>query len=289
MKNFIYPLKADAILRLLFGLTSRNHPSRIAGKLADLPLPRPILQGAIYAYCRAFNVDMSEVDVPPSGFRTFNDFFTRRLRPGARPVAEGEGVIVSPCDGTITAVGYVQAGRAIQAKGYDYPVEALLGDASLAEELEGGPYATIYLSPRDYHRVHFPCDGLVEEVRYMPGRLYTVAPKAAQVIEGLFPKNERVTIVVGTPFGRLAISMVGAAMVGRITLSFCGLATNVGQKATWIRLDPKVPVRKGDDLGTFNLGSTVVLFLPKGLWEALAAREGSLVKMGQALFTLRSD
>jgi len=276
----------DRFLRLFYEFSSGNRSSRAAGRLAQVRLPSRVLAPLIRAYCRAFRVDLSDAVVPAGGFRTFNDFFTRRLRPGARPVVLDPQVVVSPCDGLLTAAGTVSQGLALQAKGRFYPIASLLGDPEAARAFEGGTYATLYLSPRDYHRVHSPCDAQVIRVRQLPGRLYTVAPRATHLMDDLLPRNERVVLDLRTEWGPVIVCLVGAAGVGRITTPFCDLVSNSGDgfAPRAVSLDPPVPVRKGDDLGAFNVGSTVVLFLPPGTYEVLAPAPASPIRMGSALF-----
>lgn len=170
----------------------------------------------------------------------------------------------------------------LQAKGRPYELCELLSDAALCRELEDGPFVTIYLSPRDYHRVHFPCDGEVIGCRYTPGRLYTVAPRATEVVPRLFAQNERITTLLRTPFGKVAVVMVGATGVGRISLAYGDLRSNVGRRAECREMDEPVSCRKGDELGAFHLGSTVVLVLPPGSWE-FRVSHGDVVRMGQRI------
>lgn len=280
------PRVSDRLLRLFYGLASGNRTSRAMGRLSEARLPPRVLQRVVRSYCRVFRVDLSDAAVPRGGFRTFNEFFTRRLVPQARPVDPDPDVVVSPSDGRVMAVGTVSQGLALQAKGRFYPVSRLLGDEELCGSFEGGPYVTIYLSPRDYHRVHVPCDGEVVEVRHLPGRLYTVAPRAADLIGELLPRNERIHAVMRTAFGTVLVSMVGATGVGRMTLAFADLTSNLRGPvvARSERFDPPVSARKGDDLGAFNVGSTVVLLLPPGPWEVLCPRAGEPVRVGLGLF-----
>lgn len=280
------PRLSDPLLRIFYGLASGNRPSRAVGRLSEARLPPRVMAGVVRSYCRVFRVDLRDAVVPRGGFRTFNEFFTRRLVPNARPVDQDPEVVVSPSDGRVMAVGVVSDGLALQAKGRHYPVARFLGDAGLSQVFEGGPFVTIYLSPRDYHRVHVPCDGEVQEVRHLPGRLYTVASRAADLIEELLPRNERIHTLMSTRFGPVLVSMVGATGVGRITLAFSDIASNLknSEVARCLRPDPSVSVRKGDDLGAFNVGSTVVLLLPPGPWEVLCPEAGQCVRMGQGLF-----
>ncbi|MBM4394747.1 MAG: phosphatidylserine decarboxylase [Deltaproteobacteria bacterium] len=270
----------DDLLRMVYRAASGNLPSRGIGRFADLPLPRPVLDAMVASYCRVCGISLGEAEVPAGGFPTFDAFFTRRLKPGARVVDASADVIASPSDGRVQSVGRVERGMVVQAKGRDYELCDLLGDRELALGLEGGPFLTIYLSPRDYHRVHFPCDGEVAGSRYSPGRLYTVAPRATRVVPRLFAQNERITTIAGTAFGQVALVMVGATGVGRISVSYCDLRTNVGRRSECRDISPPVPFRKGDELGTFHLGSTVVLVLEPGPWS-FRVGVGDVLRMGQ--------
>jgi phosphatidylserine decarboxylase len=260
--------------------------SRQMGRLADARLPRPLLRALLRAYVRAYRVDLSEAALPLEGYETFNAFFTRRLREGARPVPADPGLIVSPTDSRLQSLGRVPAGaRLDQIKGRSYAVEALLGDAQEAAAFTGGVHATLYLSPGMYHRVHFPVDGRVVAWRYLPGRLYPVNAMAVRHVEGLFTVNERVVVTIDSDdVGPVAVVLVGAANVGRMTLSFAALATNAGAPPVAVRLAQPLPVRRGDELGAFNLGSTVVLLAADPRLEPAGVREGDIVRMGQALF-----
>lgn len=265
-----------------------SHPalSRVMARLADLRLPGPVLRALLRTYVRAYRVDLSEAAEPLSAYPTFNAFFTRRLRDGARLVATERGVIVSPSDSRLQSLGRVPAdARLEQIKGRTYTLSALLGDASDAAVFGQGVHATLYLSPRMYHRVHVPVDGRISAWRYLPGRLYPVNAMAVRNVEGLFTVNERVVVRIDSDdVGPVAVVLVGATNVGRMTLSFAGLVTNAGGPPTYVRLDPALPVRRGDELGAFNLGSTVVLLAADAFLEPAGVREGDIVRVGQPLW-----
>jgi len=273
----------EALTRIFYRASSGNRLSRNMGRLSQVRFPPLVMSSLIRTYCAAYKVRMDEVDVPREGFSTFNDFFTRRLKDGARKVDPDPDVLVSPCDGRVIASGTVKRGLAIQAKGMSYPLAELLGDEALCERFEGGPFITIYLSPRDYHRVHFPCDAEVERCVYLPGRLYTVAPRAAGLVDRLLCRNERIDTVMRTRFGTVAAVMVGATGVGRMSVAYCDVVSNRGNLSGVTPFNPALPVRKGDDLGVFNIGSTVVLALEPGEWKPLHPRVGEPVMMGAAL------
>jgi phosphatidylserine decarboxylase len=260
--------------------------SRAVARLADLRLPAPVLRPLLRAYVRAYGVDLSEAAEPLAAFPTFNAFFTRRLREGARPIASGPGVIVSPSDSRLQSLGRVPPeGRLEQIKGRSYTVTELLGDGDTATVFAGGVHATLYLSPSMYHRVHVPVDGRITEWRYLPGRLYPVNAMAVRHVEGLFTVNERVVVLIDADgVGPVAVVLVGATNVGRITLPFAGLVTNAGGPPVRVRLERPLPVRRGDELGAFNLGSTVVLLAGDPTLRPAGVREGDIVRVGQALW-----
>ena len=262
--------------------------SRMTGRLSDLRLPRPVLAPAIRLYARAFGVDLAEAALPPDAYPSFSAFFTRRLRAGARPIAGGEGVVVSPTDSRLSAIGAVpEDGLLEQVKGTRYSIEALLGSAEDAAPFRTGVHATLYLSPAMYHRVHSPVDGRVRAWRYVPGRLFPVNAAGVRSIPGLYTRNERVALFLDTEaHGPVAVVLVGAANVGRMSLAFADLATNAGRPPGRVVPAGPVALRRGDEIGAFNLGSTVVLLVADpGL--APAAVAGDLVRVGQALWRRR--
>jgi phosphatidylserine decarboxylase len=259
--------------------------SRLTGRFSDLRLPPFALRPLLRLYARAFGVDLAEAAEPIESFGTFNAFFTRRLRDGARPIAGGAGVVVSPSDSRLSTIGPVPPdGRLEQVKGSTYSIEALLGSAEDATPLRHGAHATLYLSPAMYHRVHSPVDGRVVAWRYVPGRLHPVNGAGVRSVPGLFTRNERVAVFLDTEaHGPVAVVLVGAANVGRMSLAFADLVTNRGRPGGRTVPAEPVPLKRGDEIGTFNLGSTVVLLLADpGLAPAAAA--GDLVRMGQALW-----
>jgi phosphatidylserine decarboxylase len=259
--------------------------SRATGRLADLRLPPLALRPLLRLYVRAFGVDLAEAAEPLESFPSFNAFFTRRLREGARPVDEGPGVVVSPSDSRLSAIGPVPPdGRLEQVKGSTYSVEALLGSAEDAAAFRQGAHATLYLSPAMYHRVHAPVDGRIRGWRYVPGRLFPVNAAGARSVPGLFTRNERVAVLIDTDaHGPVAVVLVGAANVGRMTLAFADLVTNRGRPAGHVVPSHPVAVRRGDELGAFNLGSTVVLLLADPALSPVPCA-GELVRVGQPLW-----
>jgi phosphatidylserine decarboxylase len=262
--------------------------SRLAGWLADRHVPSPILVPFVRAWARIYGADLAEAAEPVGAFGSFNAFFTRALRDGVRPIDARPGVVVSPTDSRLTGLGVVPGdGRIEQVKGQAYSLDALLASPEEAEPYRGGLHATLYLSPGMYHRVHAPVDGCIVGWRYVPGRLYPVNPPAVRSVPGLFTRNERVVVFLeADELGLIALVLVGAANVGRITLRFTELATNAGAAAVRDHPSEPLPVRRGEELGAFNLGSTVVLVVAN---PALAANvsPGVLVRVGEAVWRRR--
>jgi len=275
----------DRIKRLWLRAVSRPRLSRFVSGLADRRLPGPLLRLLIRAYVRAYEVDLSEAAEPLAAYTSFNAFFTRRLRVGARLVDGDPCVLVSPCDSRVNSIGPVpEDGRLEQIKGHTYALKALLGGPEAAE-FQDGAQATLYLSPSMYHRVHAPVSGRIRCWRYLPGRLFPVNALAVRLVEELFVVNERIAVVMDTDaFGPVAVVMVGATNVGRMTLSFDSLATNSGLPATAVRPAVPIPIERAQELGAFNLGSTVVLLIGKAAGLRTKAAAGEAVKMGQALW-----
>jgi phosphatidylserine decarboxylase len=259
--------------------------SRVVGRLARLPLPRVLLLPLIRGYVHAYAVDLGEAERPAEGYSSFDDFFTRRLRPGVRPVDAGPETLVSPCDSELVSIGRVpEAGRLEQVKGRSYALEALLASSEEAAAFRGGQQATLYLSPSMYHRVHSPVDGRIVAWRYLPGRLFPVNGVGARSVPGLYTRNERVVVLIDSEaHGRVALALVGAANVGRIALAFTDLVTNAGGAPGRFEPEAPIPIQRGGELGVFHLGSTVVaLVADPRLQPAAAPRER--VRVGQALF-----
>jgi phosphatidylserine decarboxylase len=263
--------------------------SGLTGRLSDLRLPGLLLRPALRAYVRAYGVDLSEAAEPLEAYPTFNAFFTRRLRAGVRPVAADPGTVVSPCDSRVHSIGAVpESGQLEQVKGRTYALAALLGSEEEARPFLRGRQATLYLSPSMYHRVHSPVEGRVRSWRYVPGRLFPVNALAVRHVEGLFAVNERLVVVMDTAdLGRVAVVMVGAANVGRMTLSFAPLVTHSDRPASLAVPAEPIPLARGGELGVFNLGSTVVLLLSDPDLEPAGVSAGDLVRMGQPLWRRR--
>ena len=213
-----------------------------------------------------YQVNMDEAADPDiAHYASFNDFFTRALKPGARPIARAD--LVCPVDGAISQFGAIRKDQILQAKGHDYTTSALLaGDTALAAQFQDGFFATLYLSPRDYHRIHMPCDGRLLRMIYVPGALFSVNPATARGVPGLFARNERVVCEFQTRSGPFVLVLVGATVVGSMATVWHGVVNPPRTRAVreWRYDDQQMVLKQGDEMGRFLLGSTVVLLLPAG-------------------------
>ena len=234
-----------------------------------------------------YGVNMDEAEhTDAAAYATFNLFFTRALKPSARPLAQAEWV--SPVDGAISQLGAIKDGRIFQAKGHDYSATALLGgDAALAAHFHGGHFATLYLSPKDYHRIHMPAAGRLLRMVHVPGALFSVNPTTARGVPGLFARNERVVCVFeGTNGQPWVLVLVGATIVGSMATVWHGVVNppRPGSLREWAYADQNVVLKQGDEMGRFLLGSTVVLLFPPGPLKFNASwAPGGDIRMGQAM------
>jgi len=240
----------------------------LAGKLASREAGS-LTTSVIRWFVGRYNVNMAEAANPDiASYKSFNEFFTRPLMDGARPQADA--AFISPVDGAISQFGPIERDQIFQAKGHSYSTTALVGgDRKLAEQFENGSFATLYLSPRDYHRIHMPCDGKLTRMIYVPGALFSVNPTTARGVPGLFARNERVVCVFESEFGPFVLTLVGATIVGSMATVWHGMVNppRPGVVREW-RYDtagdsPTVNLKKGQEMGRFLLGSTVVMLFPK--------------------------
>ena len=226
----------------------------------------PLTTRLVRWFVGRYQVDMSEAADPDIGhYASFNEFFTRALRADARPLAGAD--LVCPVDGAISQFGAIERDQILQAKGHHYSTTALLGgDAGLAARFQDGAFATLYLSPRDYHRIHMPCDGRLVRMIYVPGALFSVNPVTARGVPGLFARNERVVCLFESDQGPFVLALVGATIVGSMATVWHGVVNppRAAQVRTWRYDDAPVVLAQGQEMGRFLLGSTVVLLFPKG-------------------------
>jgi phosphatidylserine decarboxylase len=271
--------------RILLETVAPPALSRIYARIADLPLPGPVLQAIIRAWARGYGARLEEADRGIEDYDTLDDFFTRALRAGARPVQGEDGDLLSCADGRLAQMGPVDAGTLLQAKGRLYAIADLLDDQEAARPFHGGFAYTVYLAPGDYHRVHTPIGGRVVGYHHVPGRLYPVNDRGRRGVERLYCRNERVVVHMETDSGRAAVILVGATFVGRISLSFAPLVTNHGGPSTagpW-QVEPPAVLEAGSHLGTFHMGSTVVVLHEAGFEPARSAALGARVRVGELL------
>ena len=263
----------------------KGKPVSLWDKIVTLPqylIPQHVLSLVMYRVTRCevvwfknliistiikqYRVNMAEAaEMNLDSYSSFNAFFTRLLRNGVRPISESE--IVSPVDGVVSQVGLVTSGQIVQAKGHEYSVLALLGDDdAVTSEFVGGQFATIYLSPKDYHRIHMPVTGTLRKMRYIPGKLFSVSPRTVRAVPDLFARNERVAVTFDTDFGPIVVVLVGAIFVGSMETIWAGQITpNYGKVIQQWTYDGEqaITIEKGQEMGRFNMGSTVVVLVGK--------------------------
>lgn len=233
-----------------------------------------------------YGVNMAEAANPDiASYPTFNEFFSRALTPGARPLADAD--LISPVDGAISQFGPIRRDQIFQAKGHDYSTTTLVGgDAQLAQRFDDGHFATLYLSPKDYHRIHMPCDGRLTRMIYVPGDLFSVNPATARGVPGLFARNERVVCVFESEQGPFVLTLVGATIVGSMATVWHGVVNPPRSKQVreWRYDDQQIVLKKGEEMGRFLLGSTVVMLFPKGdLRFNPAWAPAGAIRMGEAM------
>lgn len=281
----------DKLFVLSQYVTPQLAVSRLAGRLADNDRSPALKNRVIKWFIGRYGVDMSEAaESDPEAYPSFNAFFTRALKPGLRPLAEGEKTLVSPVDGAISQLGQVTGDRVFQAKGQSFSLSELLGgDELTTESFSGGEFATIYLSPKDYHRIHMPVAGTLRQMIHIPGKLFSVNPVTAENVPNLFARNERVACIFDTDAGPMAMVLVGAMIVGSVETRWAGVVAPGSKEVTSTRYqgEQALEFAKGEEMGRFRLGSTVVLVMPKGAvtWNSNQVA-GKTVRLGEAFGTL---
>ena len=276
---------SDRLAVLAQYLLPKQALTTLAGRLADTEAGS-LTTSVIRWFVQRYGVDLSEaVDSNPVSYRSFNEFFTRPLRAGARPLADAD--FICPVDGAISQFGGIEQDQIFQAKGHQYSTTALVGgDGELASRFANGAFATLYLSPRDYHRIHMPVDGRLRRMIHVPGELFSVNPATARGVPGLFARNERVVCVFDAEFGSFVLTLVGATIVGSMATVWHGTVNppRGGQIREWLYDDRQVLLKQGEEMGRFLLGSTVVMLFPRDTlrfnptWTATRA-----IRMGEAM------
>jgi phosphatidylserine decarboxylase len=273
-----------------------HHPlSRLVLRLTRVRAPA-VKNALIRAFMKGYRLDLDEaVEPDPFAYGSFNEFFTRALKADARPLAADADTLASPVDGTVSQAGPIASGRLLQAKGRYYDLDTLLSGAAprWSERFRDGEFATLYLAPYNYHRIHMPCDGQLREAWYVPGRLFSVNAKAAASIGGLFARNERVVLLFEGPVGPFAVILVGALFVGSMTTVFHGdVAPRRPRIATRLPdIDAAAAfLTRGAEVGRFNMGSTVILLYGRDRvgWDPLL-EPGRRIRMGEAIGRWRGD
>lgn len=276
---------SDRLATALQYLAPKQAITALAGRWAAAHAGR-WTTSTIRWFIARYRVDMSEAEQPdPAAYASFNAFFTRRLRPDARPLAQA--AMVCPVDGCVSQLGAIEGDSIFQAKGHSYSTSALLaGDSELAAHFANGHFATLYLSPRDYHRIHMPCDGQLLRMIHVPGSLFSVNPTTARNVPGLFARNERVVCLFDTPLGQMALILVGATIVGSMSTVWHGRVNppRTRQVRHWDYAPGQVALRQGAEMGQFQLGSTVIVLLQRSAvqWSA-QWHAGRPVRLGEAM------
>ena len=276
---------SDRLAVMLQYLLPKQALTVFAGKVANI-------KGGVWTarlihwFIGRYKVNMTEAANPDiRSYATFNDFFTRALRSGARPLAQAD--FICPVDGAISQFGRIENDQLLQAKGHTYSTTALLGgDSSLAAQFQDGSFATLYLSPKDYHRIHMPCDGRLTRMIYVPGDLFSVNPVTARGVPGLFARNERVVCVFDSEHGPFVLTLVGATIVGSMATVWHGVVNPPRSREVrmWNYEQQNVSLKKGDEMGRFLLGSTVVMLFPENAMQfnpQWAPAQG--VRMGEVM------
>jgi phosphatidylserine decarboxylase len=272
----------------LLRLLPKNTLSRAVGAACRVSAPRPVMRAVIRAFCAKYGVDVGEAERAVEEYPTFTEFFTRRLKPGARPIAPGELLPVSPVDGTLGELGDIVESKLYQAKGKHYTLAELIGGPKAEEDARqfaGGTFCTIYLAPYNYHRIHAPLGGKITGYVNMPGQLWPVNPIGLRNVEKLFAVNERLTTFLETPRSPCAVVAVGATNVGRIRAVYDDVVTNVKRTRKPVRkiYQQPIPVEKGGELAVFEMGSTVVVLFAPGVKLSERLAPGQPIKLGEPL------
>ena len=287
---------SDQLFVALQHILPQHTLSRVVGRLAASETPW-IKDTFIRQFAKKFDIDMSEALEPNlAAFPSFNDFFTRALQPDARPIDAADNSLVSPADGVVSECGTITNGQLMQAKSQYFSLHSLLGaQPELTDIFSHGSFATIYLSPRDYHRVHMPFGGTLRKAIYVPGDLFSVNQVTAQLVPGLFARNERLVCIFDTPKGPIALILVGAMIVAAIETVWGGQVCPLSKDVVVSQFDkggrsPSVKLGKGAEMGRFKLGSTAIIVTPKDASEWIEGFEaGKAVKMGEAIGFFNQD
>lgn len=270
---------------ILFRILPKGFISRIFGYISLVPLPAAAMKRIILWYSAKYGVNLEEAEMPLESFINFNSFFTRKLKRDARKIAVNRNSVIAPTDSRIDQFGDIKNSSILQAKGIDYSLYELVPSQE-AEKFVDGKYITLYLSPGDYHRIHSPVSGKITGFFSIPGKLYTVQEFMVKGFKNLFSVNERLITYIQTDRGTAAVCKIGAMNVGKISLSYNDCVTNRffrSKKEFFFQEDQRPVVKKGDEIGIFNLGSTVILLFQKEMIKFEKLKVGQKVKVGEKI------
>ena len=284
----------DSVKIALQYITPKHLLSRLVGSLAAAEAG-VVTTTIIKLFVKQYKVNMSEaLRSAPEDYASFNEFFTRELKADARSICADEKQLALPVDGAVSQLGDIKHDSIFQAKGHDYSLTTLLGGLpQLAAPFKDGKFATIYLSPKDYHRIHMPIDGTLTDMVYVPGELFSVSPLTAERVPGLFARNERVVAIFDTTAGKMAMVLVGATIVASIVTKWAGTVTPPAGKNVQHWQYPSdgehaVHIKKGDEMGLFKLGSTIVACFEPNMLEFADLAAGDVTRLGEIFATLNS-
>ncbi len=275
----------DQVIIFLFHILPKGFVSRIFGLLTVMKLPSAVLNSIINYFCNTYKVNKDEIQSPAGGFKTLDQFFTRKLKPGIHKIDINKKTIVSPVDARIDEFGKIAEYSIIQAKNINYSLKDLV-PSDMAESFLNGSFITLYLSPSDYHRIHSPVNGKIAGYFNIPGKLFPVRELIVNNVKGLFSVNERIITYIENSNGIAAVCKIGAMNVGKISLSYSDIRTNKffrKQTEFFYSKSEQPPVKKGDEIGTFHLGSTVILLFPENNVAFKGISKGQKVRVGQKI------
>ncbi len=278
-------MKNQKLSQIIIGILPKSSISRIFGYIALIPLPLVFMNMLIKWYSKKFGVNLEEAIIPEKGFKNLNSFFTRKLKDGVLIIDKDEKSLVATTDSRIDEFGDITEDVMIQAKGLDYSLRDLIPSV-MAESFIDGKFITLYLSPGDYHRIHSPVSGKITGFYNIPGKLYSVQESVVKSLKGLFVVNERLVTYIDTGKGMTAVCKIGALNVGKISIPYDNVVTNkfLRKRNEVIYPDGKEPViKKGEEVGVFNMGSTVIILFEKGMIDFKSFKRGEKVRVGQAI------
>lgn len=281
-----------SVYLVLLSLLPKNTVSRLVGLLSQLPLPRFLMIPVLRLFAHVYKINIEEAELELREYGSLNEFFTRSLKTGARVINEEENILVSPVDGRVLEFGDIHEDSLMQVKGKEFSLSELLAVDKWREDFLGGKFITLYLSPQDYHRIHVPCAGEVEGFYYVPGKLFPVNNFGVRAVSNLFSKNERLITYYRTDWGKIAIIKIGATSVGKIKVTYAeGFATNrlTNRRREAFQLEKPVPMKKGQEVGMFQMGSTVILVFERNTVEFLDIHRGQKTMLGQPIAARRKD